>query len=93
MLICEKNGGKIMKEYLEFKNELLENYNLDCNKCKRLKDTIMDLEYENDELIETCDEKSLVIDDLLEKINELEKRNDILLKAFKVVVQLLENNV
>lgn len=32
-----------MKEYLEFKNELLENYNLDCNKCKRLKDTIMDL--------------------------------------------------
>lgn len=82
-----------MKEYLEFKNELLENYNLDCNKCKRLKDTIMDLEYENDELIETCDEKSALIDELLEKINELEKRNDILLKAFKVVVQLLENNV
>lgn len=93
MFICEKNGGKIMKEYLEFKNELLENYNLDCNKCKRLKDTIMDLEYENDELIETCDEKSALIDELLEKINELEKRNDILLKAFKVVVQLLENNV
>lgn len=82
-----------MKEYLESKNELLENCNLDCNKCKRLKDTIMDLEYENDELIETCDEKSALIDELLEKINELEKRNDILLKAFKVVVQLLENNV
>lgn len=82
-----------MKEYLDFKDELLKSCDLECDKCKRLKDTIMDLEYENDELIETCDEKSLVIDDLLEKINELEKRNDNLLKAFKVVVQLLENNV
>ena len=91
-----------MKEYkyIDFKEELLNNEDLYCSKCKSLLKEVSYLEESNDdlrkeieELEEKCDEKNFLIDELLDDIDVLEKRNENLLHAFLTLSKILNQYI